>query len=180
MAKHEHIALDFEIDKLTNSIENTLTGESFPTEVLPLVFEELDSVTSNKTWQFDWGKEYRTPKRKIYKLTTVAEPTTIQGLMSMEIKPDHIHMHLVESATLNKGKNKIYAGVLGNLVAYACKIAFDNKFNGVVAFYAKTQLIEHYKKVLGAKHIGRNLMILDGYDSLNLVNKYFGQTSNTQ
>jgi hypothetical protein len=99
----------------------------------------------------------------------------------MELKPDHVLMHLIESAPINRGKNKIYCGVLGNLVAYACKTSFDKKYiNGAVAFYAKTQLIEHYKKELGAKHIGGNLMIVDGYDSLNLVNLYFSQTSKTQ
>jgi hypothetical protein len=35
---------------------------------------------------------------------------------------DHVFMHLVESAPFNKGKTKLYSGVPGNLVAFACKV----------------------------------------------------------
>jgi hypothetical protein len=31
---------------------------------------------------------------------------------------DHLFMHLIESAPFSKGKNKIYVGVAGNLVAF--------------------------------------------------------------
>ena len=178
MTKTRHIALDFEIDKLTRSIENTITGESCPTEILLATAEDIAQIKEAKTWQFDWGKEYRTPKRKTYKLTTIADPQTIQGLMSMEIEQNYIRMHLIESANFNIGKGKVFMGVLGNLVAFACKAAFDRKFNGAVAFYAKTKLIEHYKNALGAVHVGGHLMVLEGHASLSLVNKYFNQTSN--
>jgi len=33
MEKHKEIGLDFIIDKLTNSIENVVTGDSFATEI---------------------------------------------------------------------------------------------------------------------------------------------------
>jgi hypothetical protein len=39
-------------------------------------------------------------------------------------------MHLIESAPFNKGKNKVYAGVPGNLVAFACKLSFQRGFEG--------------------------------------------------
>ena len=54
----------------------------------------------------------------------------IQGLVSLEIKPDHIYMHLLESAPFNIGKNKLYEGAAGNLVAYACKVSFQKGFEG--------------------------------------------------
>jgi len=41
MNKNKDIGLDFEIDKLTNSIENVITGDSFSTEVSILLKEEL-------------------------------------------------------------------------------------------------------------------------------------------
>jgi hypothetical protein len=34
--KKKSEALDFEIDKLTNSIENIVTGDSFPTDIILL------------------------------------------------------------------------------------------------------------------------------------------------
>ena len=46
--------LDFEIDKLTHSIENTVSGESFPTEVLPLSKPDLIQISKKNGWQFNW------------------------------------------------------------------------------------------------------------------------------
>ena len=37
----EEIYLDFVIDKLTNSIQNTITGDSFPTEVSRFTLKDL-------------------------------------------------------------------------------------------------------------------------------------------
>jgi hypothetical protein len=173
MPNRKIIALDFEIDKLTNSIENTLTGENHPTSVLPITTDDLAKIKTDKTWQFDWNKEHRLPGYKTYKLTTMDSPEIIQGLISIGLQPDHIRMNLIESAELNKGKNKAFAGVLGNLVAFACKTAFQKGFGGAVSFYAKTKLIEHYKKELGATHFGGTLMVITDHASKNLVNKYF-------
>jgi hypothetical protein len=172
MPKRKPIPLDFEIDKLTNSIENTLTGESHPTEISPVTVEDLAKIKNEATWQFNWGMEYRLPKRKLYKLTTTENPQTIQGLMSMELEIDHVFVHLLENAKLNLGKNKIYLGVPGNLVAYACKISFEKGFEGNVVFVAKTKLIEHYQKTLGAFPIG-NRMIISTLAAQNLIKKYF-------
>ena len=46
-----------------------------------------------------------------------------------------------KSAPFNKGKAKVYAGVPGNLVAFACKLAFQRSHEGNVTFFSKTQLI---------------------------------------
>jgi len=34
-------------------------------------------------------------------------------------------MNLIENAKFNKGEKKLYKGVTGNLVAFACKTAFE-------------------------------------------------------
>ena len=66
-------------------------------------------------------------------------------------------MPLIESAPFNKGRNKIYLGVPGNLIA----------------FLSKTKLLEHYTKTLGAKHFGGLLMIIDTEAAKKLVDKYY-------
>jgi hypothetical protein len=48
------ILLDFEIDKLTNSIENVVTGDCFPTVVLPFTRADLKQVTKKNGWNFNW------------------------------------------------------------------------------------------------------------------------------
>jgi hypothetical protein len=167
--------LDFEIDKLTRSIENVKTGDSFPTEISYLTKTDLKSVVKKNGWKFDWKKELGHAEREVYKLTILNNPNIIQGLLSLSIEADHVYMHLIESASFNKGKEKVYYGVPGNLVAYACRLSFQRGFEGFVSFHAKTKLINHYKDSLGASHFGGNLMIINTVSAKKLIDKYFKQ-----
>jgi hypothetical protein len=173
MNKNKDIGLDFEIDKLTNSIENVISGDSFATEVSILLKEELKNVTKTKGWLFDWKSEYKHPEREIFKLTIVGNPNIIQGLLCIETKEDHVYMHLLENAPFNRGKDKVYAGVAGNLVAFACKVSFQRGFEGNISFLSKSQLVEYYKKSLGALHFGGRIMIIETQSALKLIGKYF-------
>jgi hypothetical protein len=165
--------LDFEIDKLTNSIENIVSGDSFQTEVAILTQADLKNIIKTKKWEFDWKFEYQQPEREVFKLSIVNNQQIIQGLISLEIKSDHVYMHLLESAPFNKGKTKIYAGVPGNLVVFACKLSFQRGFEGSLSFFSKTQLVKHYIETLGAMHAGGRIMIIDTVAALKLINKYF-------
>ena len=173
MRKEIDTGLDFTIDKLTNSIENVVTGDSFATEISIATPADLKNVTKKNQWQFDWKREYKQPEKDVYKLTIVNNEHVIQGLVSLEIKFDHVYMHLLESAPFNKGKTKMYAGVPGNLVAFACKLSFQRGHEGNVSFISKTQLVQHYIDTLGAIHAGGRIMILDTVAALKLINKYF-------
>jgi len=173
VAKPTQIPLDFIIDKITNSIENVLTGDSFNTEISLIALTDLKIITKKNGWVFDWKYELRQPEREVYKLTIQNNPSIIQGLISLEVKSDHVYMNLVESAGFNKGKGKVYAGVPGNLVAFACRLSFQRGFEGNVSFISKTQLIDHYVKTLGAIHFGGRVMIIGTQSSLRLINKYF-------
>ncbi|MBS4028137.1 MAG: hypothetical protein KGZ58_05795 [Ignavibacteriales bacterium] len=164
--------LDVEIDKLTNSIENSLTGEVFNTEIVRL--SEKDKHQIPKTdWLFDWHSEVSDLKKEVFKLTTTNNPTIIQGLLSIEDKEDHIFMHLIESAKFNRGKSKVYLGVPANLVAFACKISFDRGYEGYVAFDAKTALKKHYEQMLGATHFRGQRMYIQTNAAAKLISQYF-------
>ena len=173
MKKPQEIGLDFEIDKLTNSIENVKSGDRFPTEVSLLTKKEVENLTNKNGWRFNWKSELKTPTREIYKLTISNNPDIVQGIVSLEVKSDHVYMHLIESAPFNIGKDKTYLGVPGNLVAFACKLSFQRGKEGYVSFLSKSKLIEHYEKTLGAKHFGRQLMVINNETALKLTNKYF-------
>lgn len=173
MKNDKNIGLDFIVDKLTNSIVNVVTGDSFKTEISVLTKSELKLVTKKNGWVFDWRKELKDPSRDIYKLTIIGNPSVIQGLLSVEVKEDHVFMHLVESAPFNKGKTKMYSGVPGNLVAFACKVSFQRGHEGNVSFISKTQLIDHYEKSLGAFHFGGRIMIIETIAALKLIDRYF-------
>lgn len=167
------IKQDFVIDKLTNSILNSISGDSFQTEVLFLEKNDLKETTKKNGWNFNWSTEFKNVEKEVYKLTIVNNNKIIQGLLSLTIENDHIFMNLLESAPFNIGKTKIYEGVTGNLVAFACKISFQKGYDGFVAFDAKTKLITHYQETLGAYHFNNQRMILETNASKILVEKYF-------
>lgn len=171
MKKAVHF-IDIEIDKLTNSIENVITSDSFPTGVLLLTRNDIKTIYKKNGWNFDWKSEFLKPDRDVYKLTITNNTEVVQGLISLAVTPDNVYMHLVENAPFNVGQNKVYAGVAGNLVAFACKLSFQNGTDGYVSFRAKTILIDHYVKKLGAIHFGGHLLILDTKAAFNLLNKY--------
>jgi hypothetical protein len=171
--KHqEEILVDIEVDKLTDSIENTISGDRFDTQVIPLFATDVRQI-KKKDWLFDWKQELKTPQRQVFKLTIEGNPKIIQGLISLTDNQDHIFVNLVESAAFNRGKSKLYLGVPGNLFAFACQTSFDRGYEGYVAFRSKTQLISHYEQMLGAVHIGGLQMIINTKAAQVLVNKYF-------
>jgi len=49
--------LDFEVDKLTRSIENVKTGDSFATAVSLLLKDDLKYVNKKNGWKFNWKDE---------------------------------------------------------------------------------------------------------------------------
>lgn len=173
MKKAQNTGLEFIVDKLTNSLENVITGDSFRTEVSVLTKSDLKSVAKSNGWLFNWSSEFKIPARDVYKLTIANNPSIIQGLISLEIKTDHIYLHLVESASFNKGRTKVYAGVPGNLVAFACQLSFQRGHEGNVSFLSKSQLVDHYIKTLGAIHFGGRVMIIETRAALQLINRYF-------
>jgi hypothetical protein len=170
--KQRQILVDIEIDKLTNSIENAVSGDVFDTEIFHLF--EKDSKQINKAdWQFKWYEQVKLTDRETYKLVIKDNPKIIQGLISLSDFGDHIYMHLIESAKFNKGKQKIYTGVPGNLVAFACKRSFDQGYDGYLAFDAKTVLIKHYQETLFATHYKGTKMIIETLAANRLINQYF-------
>jgi len=66
---------------------------------------------------------------------------------------------LIESAPFNLGRDKLYLGVPGNLVAFACKLSFQRGGEGYVSFLAKSGLIAHYEKTLGAMRTAGQLRV---------------------
>lgn len=164
--------IDIIIDKLTRSVENAISGDSFKTEVLLITTKDIKGI-KKADWLFDWKAEAKDKEKSVYKLVIADNPTIIQGLISLEDRGDHIYMHLIESIRFNRGSKKVYLGVPGNLVSFACKLSFDKEYQGIVSFESKTKLIEHYKKTLGATVLFGNIMAIDTPAAIKLINQYF-------
>ena len=134
---------------------------------------DLKTITKRNEWLFDWKAEFKLADRDVYKLAIRDNLSIIQGLISLTEREDHIYMHLIESAPFNRGKEKVYFGVPGNLVAFACKFAFHRGFEGYLSFRSKSTLLDHYEKTLGAQHIGGQIMVINTISALKLIDKYF-------
>jgi len=167
------IGQDFIIDRLTDSILNKISGESFQTEISTLKKSDLKSILKKNGWNFDWKSEFNDLSKEVYKLTIINNSDIIQGLLSITMETDYIFVNLLENAPFNIGNQKLYEGVAGNLIAYSCKVSFQKGHDGFVAFTAKSKLIEHYEKTLGAVHFKNQRMIIDTNAAKMLVSKYF-------
>ena len=163
---------DIEIDKLTRSIENAVSGDSFKTEVLELNLADIKKLKKAE-WLFDWKAEAKSIDKRVYKLVIVENPNIIQGLISLQDRGDHIFMPLIESNKFNRGEKKIYLGVSGNLVAFGCKVSFEKGYSGYVSFESKTKLKEHYKKTLGADSLFGNFMAINTKAAVKIIEQYF-------
>ncbi|HLN75012.1 MAG: hypothetical protein ACM3O8_06430 [Methylococcaceae bacterium] len=169
----EKYSIGIEIDKLTNSIVNSISGDSFSTDVLPVEKSDLKNVTKGKGWLFDWNSEFKLTDRMLYKLTIKDNPKIIQGMISISDNKDHYYLYLIESAPFNLGKHKLYQGAPGNLFAFACKISWEKGYDGFVSFTSKTKLIEHYEKTIGAIHVGGHKMVIFPDSALKLIKRYY-------
>ena len=142
------------------------------TEIIPLSAKDLKGVKKTD-WLFDWKLEAKAKDKTVFKLVIIGNPTIIQGLISLQDKGDHIFMHLIESNKFNRDTGKIYLGVPGNLVAFACKLSFDKGYEGYVSFESKSRLINHYKQTLGAELLFGNMMVIDKRSATKLIAQYF-------
>lgn len=173
MAKLTKYHIGIEIDKLTNSIVNTISGDSFPTDIHLISKADLKSTTKRNGWLFNWVSESKLSDRQVFKLTIRNNPEIVQGLVSISDYDDHYYLHLIESAPFNLGKSKLYQGVPGNLFAFTCKISWDKGYQGFISFTSKTKLIEHYEKTLGATHVGGHKIVIFPQEALKLIRKCF-------
>lgn len=96
MTKPNPYLLDIKIDKLTDSILNRISGDSFRTEISLVTKSDLKTISRTKGWLFDWRYEFNRIDREVYKLTILDNPEIVQGLISLAIKSDHVYMYLLE------------------------------------------------------------------------------------
>ena len=76
MAQQKETGLEFWVDKLINSIENTISGEVFDTAIT-LLTQKNGIQIKKKDRAYDWHLELGLKDRQVYKLTTVQNLTII-------------------------------------------------------------------------------------------------------
>ncbi len=83
MVKKTKYQVGIEIDTLTNSILNTISGDSFPTDIHHVTKGDLKNTTKKTGWFFNWATEFKLSDRQVFKLTIRNNPEIVQGLLSI-------------------------------------------------------------------------------------------------
>lgn len=165
------------LDELTPCLRRASDGKIVETTVV-----ELSSARGLKDWEFDWARPIRAGE-KVLGLKAKGDDR-LQGLVALVPDPKNYAMRvdIVESAPFNNPHNKKfvtkeYVGVGGHLFAEAVRQSYDAGFDGYVVFRAKTNLIEHYEKALGAILISprERLMVIDEKGAKILYERYYGK-----
>lgn len=137
--------------------------------VEPVDEGDYKKITKAKYW-FDWNTE---KDCVVYKLR-LEHTHEILGLMSLIHHEEEMRfeIHLLAVSKENRGKGKVYKGIAGNLIAYACRQAVKRyAINGCVSLVPKTELKGHYMKQYGMLDAGWQLF-LEGRSLLNLLYQY--------
>lgn len=145
------------------------SGEQFEVDILPIEPKDLMSITKKKYF-FNWKleKDY-----KIYKLT-IKEQSEILGLVSFEIIYEEwrIHIRLLSVSSQNKGKNKQYDRIVGNLLTYLSKEAIKEFAElACVSLKPKGAIAQHYIDQYGMNITGATLS-LELLDIMDLIEKF--------
>lgn len=162
--------INIRIDELTPCLRRLSDNKIVSTTIEKIIPKESEFTN----WIFDWSLPLK-EGFSIYQLKADGDDR-VQGLIALKVDKlnSAVEIGLVESSQYNKN-NKEYLGIGGHLFAEAIKQSFENGFDGFVYFDAKSDLINYYRKKLGAKQIGKSQrMYISGEASLKLYNKYYG------
>jgi hypothetical protein len=109
----------------------------------------------------------------VYKLTLNGEEG-ILGLIALVDVPSEfrIEIKLLATSIENTGKSKIYEGIAGCLISFACREAVTKYGElAAVSLLPKTELKHHYMKKYGMLDAGRHVY-LEGRELIDLIKKY--------
>lgn len=160
--------IDIQIDELTDCLFDSTNNINVDT-----YYKKHDSTISKreyKNWKFDWSIPLKNGY-DIYELF-VKGNDKVQGRIAVKAIGGVVDVEIVESAPHNFGHLGRYKGVGGHLFAIACQISVDVGFEGFVAFTAKSNLVEYYKKILDAQVFQGQRMYIDEIAATKLLNKY--------
>ena len=167
-----------DIDLLTQCLIRTKDNKIVKTKVKEISIQDYNF----ENWEFNWIEESK-KENKILGLFAENDKR-LQGIVEYYENKERqlLEVVLVEIAPFNNRhnpknilKSKEYLGVGGHLFAEIARISFEKGYDGYVSFLAKTNLIEHYKKTLGAKQLSYIEMYIDDEAARKLVKKYYSE-----
>ncbi|WP_119079832.1 N-acetyltransferase [Chitinophaga alhagiae] len=151
-------------------VTEVLTQQEKEVLITAVVSGDFKRITRRRFF-FDW-KQVRNSCR-LFKLV-LEETGELLGLMALADHPEEkrVEIQLLAVSCENKGKEKMYEGVAGCLMAYACREALGlYELDAAVSLTPKTVLKEHYMQKYGMQDAGRQLYVEKG-TLKNLLLKY--------
>ncbi len=148
---------------------DTETGQSHKV-VIELVESGDFKTLTKKRYFFDWKEE---SSQELYKLRIV-DTSDILGLVSFERIPEEwrIHLRLLTVSKENKGHDKKYQNIAGNLITFISKIAVREFAEfACVSLKPKGVIAQHYIDNYGMNITGLTLSV-EINEILNLMNIY--------
>jgi hypothetical protein len=148
---------------------DTSTGKELKVDI-ELVEEKELKTLSKKRYFFDWKQE---KNYEIYKL--VIEGTNdILGLISIEriLEEWRIHIRLITVSVENKGRDKKFDRITGNLITYISKMAVEEHSElACVSLRPKGAIAQHYIKKYNMNITGMTLSA-EINEIMQLINTY--------
>lgn len=145
------------------------TGIEFEIQILPIKNTDF-KLLGKERYFFNWRNERN---YEIYKLQKV-NSSDILGLISIEPIPNEwrIHIRLLTVSKENKGNQKKYDKIAGNLMAHVAKIAVA-EFGELacVSLKPKTKIAKHYINKYNMNLTGATISI-EVPEILDLINLY--------
>lgn len=151
-----------------NVIE-TISGKKLYVEIKPIADGDYKALNKSRFF-FDWKAEQ---EFEVYKMQII-ETNKIIGLISLEKIPEEwrVHIRLLTVSKENRGKEKKYDKIAGNLIAFAAKIAIKEFAEfACVSLRPKTQIAKHYIDKYNMRLTGVTLSI-EVPEILDLINYY--------
>ena len=150
-------------------IIDTSTGEKHSVDILPVEIDEF-KILRKERYFFNWKIE---KNKEVYKLQ-IKGSNDILGLVSIERIPQEwrIHIRLLTVSKENKGNEKKYDKIAGNLIAYVAKIAIREYGElACVSLRPKSQIAQHYIDKYNMNITGMTLSI-EVPEIIDLINLY--------
>lgn len=146
------------IDEFTPCLKDAETGELVQTEVIRITRKTfLRKYNERNGWYVNWADLL--DENEVYALV-VEGSVDIQGLVAVAKNEDMKATYICWMCASPQNNKEIaeqvkYMGVGGHLFAIAARKSCDFGYNGLMTgFAANKKLLEHYRAVFNAEHIG--------------------------
>jgi len=145
------------------------TSKAYSVEVLPIDYDDFKVIKKDRYF-INWKTE---KDEEVYKLRIIGS-NDILGLVSIERIPQEwrLHIRLLTVSKENKGKEKRFDNIAGNLIAHIAKIAVREYGElACVSLKPKLQIAKHYIEMYNMNATGVTLSI-EVPEIIDLINKY--------